>query len=351
MARQPEMFVRSLVPAEAHRSGQDHADGAGSGSAAPGRVVLASAAEQVPTAWVGDRRLVVMDPQGALRSGPVCRPWTGGSGCSSSIVTTARSANRCRKVHTPAFRQTSFGKAVKASTSARGVEVDGHVGEFVGQGVHDPVELGVVADLPSCLLDRLLFGAPGAALLELAEPGLDERLGLWVAVAAAAIGDAAGDSCWRRSRGVNCQPAPVTPRPPPPPARAPAGYSGSSTHAGGRAAPLATARAPLRDCTATGSRPVARLSPAPSNPGSCTRRRPLLNGPVVARPVRQPNRFFRLRHSAVDIRFCRSEVLGEPARPGLGGSSVCCLSAVCRPRGTRGRRSHGWCLACGRCSP
>jgi hypothetical protein len=40
------------------------------------------------------------------------------------------------------------------------------------------------------LFDGLPLGAPGAALLELAEPGLDERLGLGVAVAAASVGDA-----------------------------------------------------------------------------------------------------------------------------------------------------------------
>ena len=54
------------------------------------------------------------------------------------------------------------------------------------------VAVDVVPDLPSCLLDGLPLRAPGAALLELAEPGLDERLGLRVAVAAAAVGDAAG---------------------------------------------------------------------------------------------------------------------------------------------------------------
>ena len=54
------------------------------------------------------------------------------------------------------------------------------------------VVLDVVGDLLPCVVDGFPFGAPGAAFLELAEPGLDERLGLGVAVAAAAVGDAAG---------------------------------------------------------------------------------------------------------------------------------------------------------------
>jgi hypothetical protein len=54
------------------------------------------------------------------------------------------------------------------------------------------VVLDVLADLGPCVLDGLPLGAPGAALLELSEPGLDERLGLGVAVAAAAVGDTTG---------------------------------------------------------------------------------------------------------------------------------------------------------------
>ncbi len=40
------------------------------------------------------------------------------------------------------------------------------------------VAVDVLPDLPSRLLDRLPLRAPGAAFLELAEPGLDECLGL-----------------------------------------------------------------------------------------------------------------------------------------------------------------------------
>jgi len=54
------------------------------------------------------------------------------------------------------------------------------------------IALDVLPDLPSGLVDGLPLRAPGAALLELAEPGLDDRLGLRIAVAAAAVGDAAG---------------------------------------------------------------------------------------------------------------------------------------------------------------
>jgi len=54
------------------------------------------------------------------------------------------------------------------------------------------VGVDVVGDLLSCLGDGLPLAAPGAAALELAEPGVDERLGLGVAVAAAAMRDAPG---------------------------------------------------------------------------------------------------------------------------------------------------------------
>src|SRR3546814_11908124 len=47
-------------------------------------------------------------------------------------------------------------------------------------------------DLRSRCFDGLPLGSPGAALLELAEPGLDEGLGLGVAVGASTVGDAPG---------------------------------------------------------------------------------------------------------------------------------------------------------------
>src|SRR5215213_11040619 len=47
----------------------------------------------------------------------------------------------------------------------------------------------VVADRLPSLVERLELVAPDAALLELAEPGLDERLALGIAVAAAAVRD------------------------------------------------------------------------------------------------------------------------------------------------------------------
>ena len=47
------------------------------------------------------------------------------------------------------------------------------------------------ADLLAGLVERLEFFAPDAALFELSKPGLDERLALGVAVAAAAVGDPA----------------------------------------------------------------------------------------------------------------------------------------------------------------
>ena len=52
------------------------------------------------------------------------------------------------------------------------------------------VGLDVGADLLAGLVERLELLAPDAALLELAEPGLDEGLALGVAVAAAAMRDA-----------------------------------------------------------------------------------------------------------------------------------------------------------------
>ena len=52
------------------------------------------------------------------------------------------------------------------------------------------VGIDVVGDVAAGLVEALPLGSPGAALLELPEPGLDERLGLGVAVAATAVGDA-----------------------------------------------------------------------------------------------------------------------------------------------------------------
>jgi hypothetical protein len=64
-------------------------------------------------------------------------------------------------------------------------------GLVVQAAVRPPVVGGDVgADRLSGLVDGLELLAPDAALLELAEPGLDERLGLGVAVAAAAVRDA-----------------------------------------------------------------------------------------------------------------------------------------------------------------
>ena len=54
------------------------------------------------------------------------------------------------------------------------------------------VAIDVGPDRGAGLLERLELLAPDAALLELAEPGFDERLGLGVAVAAAAMGNAPG---------------------------------------------------------------------------------------------------------------------------------------------------------------
>jgi hypothetical protein len=51
------------------------------------------------------------------------------------------------------------------------------------------VVLDVVADGLSSLVEGLELVPPDAALLELAEPGRDERLALGVAVAAAAVRD------------------------------------------------------------------------------------------------------------------------------------------------------------------
>ena len=52
------------------------------------------------------------------------------------------------------------------------------------------VGVDVGGDLEAGLVDGLPLGAPGATFLELPEPGLDERLGLRVAVAPASVGDA-----------------------------------------------------------------------------------------------------------------------------------------------------------------
>ena len=52
------------------------------------------------------------------------------------------------------------------------------------------VAVDVSADLLARLVERLELLAPDAALLELGEPALDERLALGVAVAAAAVRDA-----------------------------------------------------------------------------------------------------------------------------------------------------------------
>jgi len=49
----------------------------------------------------------------------------------------------------------------------------------------------VGADLGAGVFDGLPFRAPGAAHLELAEPGLDERLGFGIARATTSVGDAA----------------------------------------------------------------------------------------------------------------------------------------------------------------
>jgi hypothetical protein len=54
------------------------------------------------------------------------------------------------------------------------------------------VAVDVVVDLLSRLVQRLPLRSPGQAFLELAEPGLDEGLGLWIAVATPAVGDPAG---------------------------------------------------------------------------------------------------------------------------------------------------------------
>lgn len=67
-------------------------------------------------------------------------------------------------------------------------------GGAVGRPGVGPVAVGVDVggDLGAGGLDGLPAGEPGAALRELPEPGPDERLGLEVAGAAAAAGDAAG---------------------------------------------------------------------------------------------------------------------------------------------------------------
>jgi hypothetical protein len=52
-----------------------------------------------------------------------------------------------------------------------------------------PAPLAVLTVLPACFSRVVEFVQPYAALLQLAEPGLDERLALGVAVAAAAVVD------------------------------------------------------------------------------------------------------------------------------------------------------------------
>lgn len=49
----------------------------------------------------------------------------------------------------------------------------------------------VVGDLPSRVVDGFPFDAPSAALLELAEPGLDEDLRLRITITTATVGDTA----------------------------------------------------------------------------------------------------------------------------------------------------------------
>ena len=74
----------------------------------------------------------------------------------------------------------------------------------VGQPRVQPVVVAVDvgADLPARLVEGLELLTPYAALLELAEPGLDERLGFGVAVAAAAVRDAVlGQLCTERLAG------------------------------------------------------------------------------------------------------------------------------------------------------
>lgn len=50
----------------------------------------------------------------------------------------------------------------------------------------------VVGDVAAGVVDRFPFGSPGAALLELAEPGLDERLRFGISVATARMRHASG---------------------------------------------------------------------------------------------------------------------------------------------------------------
>jgi hypothetical protein len=50
------------------------------------------------------------------------------------------------------------------------------------------------------------FGSPGAALLERPEPGLDEGLRLWVALAATTVGDAARGEVFAELAAMNCEP-------------------------------------------------------------------------------------------------------------------------------------------------
>ena len=59
------------------------------------------------------------------------------------------------------------------------------------------------------LFECLEFLAPDAALLELAEPGLDERLALGIAVAAAAMRDPRPTRTALNARAVNAEPLSV----------------------------------------------------------------------------------------------------------------------------------------------
>ena len=71
------------------------------------------------------------------------------------------------------------------------------------------VAVDVGADDGAGLLERLELFAPDAALLELCEPRLDERLGLGVAVAAARCAMPCSASRARNAREVNAVPVSV----------------------------------------------------------------------------------------------------------------------------------------------
>ena len=70
------------------------------------------------------------------------------------------------------------------------------LGDLRGGVVGEPgvgmvvVAVDVGGDHLPCLVEGLELVQPDAALLQLREPGLDERLALGVALAAAAVGDA-----------------------------------------------------------------------------------------------------------------------------------------------------------------